>query len=251
MVHIKLSNVSLTYPVYGTSARSFKRSLISRAVGAGINQESRIININALKNIDLDLREGDRLGIVGHNGSGKTSLLKVLARIYQPTSGIIESSGSIQSFFDIMLGMDPDLSGYENIHLRSTILGYSRRDSEKIIPRVEEFAELGDYLKMPIKTYSAGMLLRLAFGITTSIRTQILLIDEVVNAGDSRFIEKAQERIKELIQNSAIMVISTHDHSLIQQWCNKVLWLQQGSMKAFGQMEEVFEQMSNEKRNLS
>lgn len=239
MVYIKLSKVSLTYPIYGTSARSFKRSLMSRTVGAGINQDSRIIQVDALKNIDLELNDGDRLGIIGHNGSGKTSLLKVLAHIYEPTSGHIQSSGTIQSLFDIMLGMDPDLSGYENISLRGIILGYGRKEIEKLVPKIEEFAELGDYLKMPIKSYSAGMLLRLAFGITTSIQTEILLIDEIVNAGDARFIEKAKNRIGQLISQSAIMVVSTHDHSIIREWCNKVLWLDQGTIKAFGSVNEV------------
>jgi ABC-type polysaccharide/polyol phosphate transport system ATPase subunit len=241
MVHIKLDNVCLTYPVYGTKARLLKTTLMRRAVGAGINQDSKIIQVDALQNIDLELKENDRLGIIGHNGCGKTSLLKVLAQIYEPTSGKIQISGSVQGVFDIMLGMDSELSGYENIYLRGIILGYSRKEIEKMIPGIEAFAELGDFLKIPVKSYSAGMLLRLAFGIITGIQTEILLIDEIVNAGDARFIERAKDRIKLLINNSAIMVITTHDHSIIKQWCNKALLLEGGRIKSFGSVEEVLD----------
>lgn len=248
MVHIKLSKVNLTYPLYGTSARSFKTSLIRRTVGAGFNQDSRIIQVNALRDIDLELSDQDRLGIIGHNGSGKTSLLKVIAHIYEPTSGKIELSGSIQSLFDIMLGMDSELSGYENIFLRGIILGYTRKQIDKMIPEIEEFAELGDYLKMPVKSYSAGMMIRLAFGIVTSVQSDILLIDEIVNAGDSKFMAKARERIQRLVNQSAIMVMTTHDHSIVRQWCNKVLWLENGHMKMLGAVDEVLEKFLNYNR---
>lgn len=242
MAIIELKDVSLIYPVYGVNARSMKKSLINMAVGGRLSQDNGTVEVEALKGIDLTLKSGDRLGIIGHNGAGKTSLLKVLAQIYEPTSGTVAVSGKTSCLFDIMMGMDQELTGYENIMLRGLIMGLSKKEIKDIIPDVEEFAELGEFIKMPIKTYSSGMMIRLAFGIVTSISCDILLIDEVVNVGDKSFMEKAKKRMAELIHGSDIMVLSTHDHRTIREFCNKALWLEKGRIKGFGELDEVFEQ---------
>lgn len=241
MASIVLNNVSLVYPIYGVNARSLKKSLINMAVGGRLNQEKGSVEVEALHDISFELKRGDRLGIIGHNGAGKTSLLKVLAQIYEPTQGTVKVSGKTSCLFDIMMGLDQELTGYENIMLRGLILGLSKKEIKRIVPDIEEFAELGEFMKMPIKTYSSGMMIRLAFGIVTSISCDILLVDEVVNVGDARFMEKAKKRMTSLIHRSDIMVLSTHDHRTIKEFCNKALWLEKGHVKCFGEIDEVFE----------
>ncbi len=239
MAFIQLENVSLEDPIYGTSSRSLKNTVIHLATGGKLNNEEKIVRVEALKNIHLKLEVGDRLGLIGHNGAGKTTLLKVLAQIYEPTKGSVKISGKTNCLFDIMVGMDTSLSGYDNIFLRGLILGYSKDEIKKAIPLVEEFAELGAYIRMPLKSYSSGMLLRLAFGIITSIGSEILLIDEIVNVGDARFLEKAKARMTSLIHQSDIMVLSTHDNNTIKEFCNKAIWLEKGEIKFSGTVDEV------------
>jgi ABC-type polysaccharide/polyol phosphate transport system ATPase subunit len=239
MANIELENLSLVYPIYGVNARSLKNSLIRMAVGGSLNKQGGCVKVEALKNINLHLQSGDRVGLIGHNGAGKTSLLKVLAQIYEPTQGVIKISGQTSCLFDIMMGMDQELTGYENIILRGLILGLSKQEIKKTIPDIEEFAGLGDFMKMPIRTYSSGMMVRLAFGIVTSISSDILLIDEVVNVGDASFMEKAKARMASLIHRSDIMVLSTHDHQMVREFCNKVICLEQGHVSFFGNINEV------------
>lgn len=241
MAKIELENVFLEYPVYGTHSRSLKTSMLNFATGGRLNRNERTVKVEALKNIKLKLQDGDRLGLIGHNGAGKTSFLKLLAEIYEPTKGKVNISGRTNCLFDIMVGLDPGLTGYENIFVRGLIMGCSRQEIEKAIPQIEEFSELGAFLKMPLKTFSAGMVLRLAFGIVTSIHSEILLVDEVVNVGDARFMSKAKERMRSLIHQSDILVLSTHDHLLMKEFCNKALILSQGEIKHFGPVDEVLE----------
>lgn len=239
MACIELKDVSLIYPVYGVKARSLKTSLLHLAVGGRLNKEGGSVNVEALKNINLKLESGDRVGLIGHNGAGKTTLLKTLAQIYEPSQGTVTVSGQTSCLFDIMMGMDQELTGYENIVLRGLILGLSKKEIKEIVPDIEEFAELGDFMNMPIKTYSSGMMVRLAFGIVTSISSDILLVDEVVNVGDASFVEKARQRMMSLIHKSDIMVLSTHDHLVIREFCNKVICLEKGRVTFFGDIDEV------------
>ena len=243
MAKIELNDVSLMYPVYGTNSRSLKVSMIQAATGGKcVNQKSKV-EVQALDHINLTLTNGDKLGLIGHNGAGKTTLLKVLARIYEPTSGTVSTSGKLNSLFDVMVGMDHGLTGYENIFLRGLIMGLSKKEIQKAISQIEEFAEIGEFIHLPLTSYSAGMLVRLGFAIITNISSEILLIDEVLSVGDSRFIHKAKQRITSLIDQSHIMVLSTHDHEVIQSFCNKVLWLERGKVKMFGPTKEVFEEL--------
>lgn len=209
------------------------------ATGGKLGKESGSISVEALKDVSFHLDKGDRLGLIGHNGAGKSSLLKVLADIYEPTSGKVKMKGRINCLFDIMMGMEPEMNGYENIRLRGIILGLSNQEIQKITPEIEAFAGLGDFMKMPIKTYSSGMKLRLAYGIITSVPSEILLIDEIVNVGDAGFVEKAKARMKNFVHQSDIMILSTHDKNMVREFCNKALWLEQGKIKAFGKVEEV------------
>ena len=206
MTNIKLENVSLSYPIYGANSRSFKTTLLNIATGGRLDLGGSNIVVEALKDISLQLQKGDRLGLLGHNGAGKSTLLKVLAQIYEPTKGSVAVQGQVNCLFDIMMGMDHELNGYENIILRGVILGLSKQETRKIIPQVEEFGELGDFMKMPIKTYSSGMKLRLAYGIITSIHSQILLIDEIVNVGDASFMQKAKARMEGMVEDRKSVV---------------------------------------------
>ena len=239
MACVEVENVSLVYPIYGSNARSFKATLISKATGGRLGQNSGNVVVEALKDVSFKLEKGDRLGLIGHNGAGKSTLLKVLAHIYEPTKGIVNVKGRVNCLFDIMMGMDQELNGYENILLRGLILGLSKAEIRKMTPLVEEFSELGDFMKMPIKSYSSGMKVRLAFGIITNVFSEVLLIDEIVNVGDAKFIEKAKAQMMSLIHQSEFMVLSSHDTHVIKELCNKALCLEKGVVKFFGTVEEA------------
>ena len=236
---IILDNVSLTYPVYGSNGRSFKRSLINITTGGRLNKEANHVVVEALRHVSFTLQSGDRVGLLGHNGAGKTTLLRVLAQIYEPTHGKMITQGRISSLFDIELGMDPESTGYENIITRGLLLGLSKQKMRELTPEIEQFTEMGDFLAMPIKTYSAGMKVRLAFGIVTAAAPDILLMDEIIGAGDSRFMEKAQDRLEAFIHRSEILVMASHSNKAIRKFCNKLLWLEHGEVKAFGATEDI------------
>jgi ABC-type polysaccharide/polyol phosphate transport system ATPase subunit len=246
MACVEVKNVSLIYPIYGASARSFKSTLFNIATGGRLARDRGGITVKALTGVSFKLEKGDRLAVLGHNGAGKSTLLKVLANIYEPSEGIVNVQGRVSCLFDIMMGMDEELNGYENIALRGVVLGLSRREVQKIVPQVEAFAELGEYMHVPIKSYSSGMKVRLAFGIITHVFSEILLIDEIVNVGDARFLAKAKTQMLNLIHASDFMVLSTHDVNIVRELCNKALWLDKGSLKCFGEAEKVLETYQRE-----
>ncbi|MBA2648874.1 MAG: ABC transporter ATP-binding protein [Legionella sp.] len=242
MSYIICKNVSLAYPIYDVDARSLKRGLVNIATGGRFSTEARgNIQVNALHDINFHLKKGDRLGLIGHNGAGKSTLLRVLSGVYEPIKGQVLVKGNISSLINVNVGMQPTLTGYENIRLRSLILGLSNEQIAYIIKDIEEFTELGNFLSMPVKTYSSGMTLRLAFGLSTAIIPDILLVDEVIGTGDAGFIQKAKNRMLSFINQSNIMVISSHDNAIIKQFCTKVLWLEHGHVKMFGALDDVME----------
>lgn len=239
MALIELKNLTLSYPIYGKDAQNFKSSILNFATGGALKKDHKTVYVEALKDITFSLNKGDRLGLIGHNGAGKSSLLKVLAKIYTPSSGDIHIHGNSNCLFDLMMGMDPELTGYENIFLRGRLAGLSKKKILTIIDQVVSFAEIGDFLKMPLKTYSAGMQIRLAFGIISNISSEILLIDEIINVGDAQFMQKAHAKLEELIDASEILVLSSHEISILKKFCNKVLWLNHGKMVLFGAIDDV------------
>jgi lipopolysaccharide transport system ATP-binding protein len=200
------------------------------------------ISIEALKNLDLEISAGDRLGIMGHNGSGKSTLLRLLSGIYEPSSGKIERSGSIASLVDISLGINAESTGRENIFLRGKLMGLSKKEIDEKIDEIIEFSELGDYINLPVRIYSSGMLLRLAFSVSTSITADILIMDEWLSVGDGAFAERASNRLRELVDSSEILVIASHTRSLIEETCNKVVWLEHGVIKKVGPVDEIVPQ---------
>lgn len=240
---IVLRDVGVEFPVYHPVARSLKRTALRTAVGGliGTSIETGRTVIRALNDISLELAAGDRLALLGHNGAGKTTLLRVLGGIYHPSAGSIEAIGHRVPLFDIGLGLDDEATGYENIVLRGLVMGATREDIEARVSEIAQFTGLGDFLDMPVRTYSSGMVLRLLFSIATSIRADILLMDEWMSAGDKDFIEKANQRLLQLIDLSHILVLASHDLKLLGRLCTKAAWLEGGRIKMMGGIDEVSE----------
>lgn len=240
MAHIILQDVTLDFPIYGASSKSLKNSLIRLSTGGMINKskDDHIITVKALDNINLSLVKGDRVGLVGHNGAGKSTLLRVLAGIYEPNIGRIEIAGKVTALLDVMLGLDPESTGYENIITRGVLNHLTLDEIKEKQEEIARFTELGGYLSIPVRTYSSGMMLRLAFAIATCISPQILILDEVVSVGDASFIEKARARITGMIDSADIVVIASHDDEIIRSLCNKVIYMSAGKIEFFGAVEE-------------
>lgn len=228
MASISLKNVSLGFPIYGASATSFKKTLASSMTGGLVGKETGVTVVQALSDINLELRAGDRLGILGHNGAGKSTLLRLLAGVYDPTSGEYQRSGTVASLIDPSMGIEKDATGVENIMLRGLTMGLNRKQIEAITPEVCEFSGLGDYVHMPVRTYSTGMVMRLAFAICTSVPADILLMDEWLSVGDAEFSAKAEARMRDIVAKSGILVLASHSPDLLERECNKVIRLQHG-----------------------
>jgi lipopolysaccharide transport system ATP-binding protein len=243
MANISLHQASVVLPIFNSSSRSITNTLVSAATGGALTaQKGGHISIEALRNIDLEIVSGDRLGVIGHNGSGKSTLLRLLSGIYEPSSGMITRSGSISSLVDISLGINPESTGRENIFLRGKLMGLSKKEIDEKIDEIIEFSELGDYINLPVRIYSSGMLLRLAFSVSTSITADILIMDEWLSVGDGAFAERASNRLRELVDSSEILVIASHTRSLLEETCNKVVWLEHGVIKKVGPVAEIVPQ---------
>jgi ABC-type polysaccharide/polyol phosphate transport system ATPase subunit len=238
MAAIRLTNVSVRYPVFTPRTRALKSVLLSR-LGGTMRLHDNTVVVEALRALDLELSDGDRLAIVGHNGAGKTTLLRVIAGVYEPQQGTVEVEGQVSSFVDITLGMDPEATGWDNIVLRGVFMGLTFAQARALAPSIAEFSELGQHLDMPVRTYSTGMYMRLAFAITTSVQPEIIVMDEMIGAGDARFLDKAKERLDALLGRTSIVVLASHSEAIVSRFCNKALWLEKGEPRAFGSVEEV------------
>jgi ABC-type polysaccharide/polyol phosphate transport system ATPase subunit len=231
MAEIIFNDVTLRYPIYSANAMSLRSQLVKIATGGTIDQAGNKTVITALKNVSFKLTKGDSVGIIGHNGAGKSTLLRTIAGIYQPQSGTITRTGKIATVFEIGAGLEPELSGYDNIINLGMIMGLTYKEAQAITPAIEAFTELGDFLKLPVRTYSSGMTMRLMFAVATSITPEILLIDEMFATGDEGFKEKCLSRIKELIATAHIFVFASHDQQLIETYCNRIFRLEHGTLE--------------------
>jgi lipopolysaccharide transport system ATP-binding protein len=236
---IVIEDVSVSFPLYHTSARSLKKTVLAAASGRLGQDKQRRVVVQALRDISFRLRGGDRLGLIGANGAGKTTLLRTLAGIYEPVTGRVQVSGSLGALLDISLGMNAELTGRENILLRGLYNGFSRTAVARLEHDVAEFADLGDFLDLPVRIYSAGMMVRLGFGLATAIRPEILLMDEWIMAGDADFLERARRRLTAMVESADILVLSSHDVTVVQTWCSRVLWLDQGRVRMDGRPDDV------------
>lgn len=230
MALIVVENVSVEYPIVGADAASLKKTLTSAATGGRFGRDTGVTVIEALRDVSFELRDGDRLGIMGHNGAGKSTLLQTLAGVYPPTRGRYLREGTLASLVNPMLGIEHEATGYENIMIRGLVLGMRRHTIRHLTPDIAEFSGLGDYLHMPVHTYSTGMMMRLAFAVTTSVRSDILLMDEWLSVGDADFRERAEARIRDLVASSGILVIASHSADLIARECNRMIELSHGEV---------------------
>ncbi|SHO66931.1 lipopolysaccharide transport system ATP-binding protein [Pseudoxanthobacter soli DSM 19599] len=246
MPSIDLVDASVEIPIYNARGRSLKSSLL-RTVGGAVANDDSIVRVMALRNIDLSLRTGDRLAIVGHNGAGKSTLLRVLSGAYEPSSGTAEINGKVASLLDITMGMDPELTGSENVVLRGAFVGLSFAEARRRIPEIAAFSELGDYLDLPMRTYSTGMVLRLAFAISTISRPDILLLDELISVGDAGFASKARGRLEEMMEGAGILVLASHAEKELKQYCNRAILLREGRIHHAGSVEDVLDVYNTER----
>jgi ABC-type polysaccharide/polyol phosphate transport system ATPase subunit len=242
MAAIVVEDIHVEFPIYG-SARSLRQTLFARATGGLVQRDAggwqRRVVVKALGGVSFSLRTGDRLGLVGGNGAGKSTLLKVLAGVYRPAAGEVRVSGQITSCFDLLPGLDPEDTGYENIVTGSLLLGVPRTAIEATIADIEEFSELGEYLNLPVRTYSAGMMARLGFALATAVEPGILLVDEGIGAGDARFARRASERLEAFVKRSNILVLASHSEPLLRDWCNMAALLDAGRLVQIGSIDEV------------
>ena len=238
MMKILLENVNLDFPLYQGVSRSF-RIVVYQAVGGNLETHNKACVVSALKNVSFELNDGDRLGLVGHNGAGKTTLLHVISGVYPPTEGRMEIHGSISTLTDLSMGMNPELSGSRNIINRLVMMGHTFRQAKELSKEIENFSELGTFLDLPIRTYSSGMYLRLAFAVATCIAPEILLLDEMIGAGDAGFLEKVKRRTDEFLSRTKIMVIASHNPEILREYCNKGLLLNHGVVERFGEIDAV------------
>ncbi|RSN40591.1 ABC transporter ATP-binding protein [Amycolatopsis sp. WAC 04197] len=238
MVSIEVQDAFVDFPIFDAKTRSLKKRVLGK-VGGKIGTGAKVPIIEALRDISLSLGEGDRVGLVGHNGAGKSTLLRLLSGIYEPTRGSARVVGRIAPVFDLGVGLDPEVSGHENILIRGLFLGMSRKKMEKRVDDIAEFTELGDYLHLPLRTYSAGMRVRLALGVVTTIDPEILILDEGLGAIDAAFLTKARERLVDLARRSGVLVFASHSDELLRALCTTALWMEEGRIRARGSLDEI------------
>ncbi|BAU94578.1 O-antigen export system ATP-binding protein [Corynebacterium suranareeae] len=241
MVSIDTYNACVDFPIFDAKSRSMKKAFLGAAGGAIGRNQDNVVVVEALKDINLHLREGDRVGLVGHNGAGKSTLLRLLSGIYEPTRGSADIRGRVAPVFDLGVGMDPEISGYENIIIRGLFLGQTRKQMKAKMEEIADFTELGEYLSMPLRTYSTGMRIRLALGVVTSIEPEILLLDEGIGAVDAAFMAKARNRLQALVERSGILVFASHSNDFLAQLCNTALWVDHGQIRDAGLVPDIVE----------
>ena len=240
MTYIKFNNVSIDIPVFNANSRSLKNKIIRVAsIGKLGNDTSGHIIVKALKNLNFELKNGDKLGIIGPNGAGKSTLLRALSGVYTPTKGKAIIKGNVSSLIDISLGIDPEATGRENIFLRGALIGIMKEKMKEIIDEIIEFSDLNEFIDMPVRTYSSGMHLRLAFSVSTVIKPEILIMDEWLSVGDENFKNKADARLAKLVDSTEILVVASHSYELIKKNCNRVIWLENGEIKMDGNPNDI------------
>lgn len=240
MAKITFENLDISIPIFNANGRSLTSRILQVATGGKLDSDpDGHVYVRALQGISFQFNDGDRVGLVGHNGAGKSTMLRALGRVYAPTKGSVEIQGEIGSLIDINLGINTEATGRENVFLRGILLGLTKQQVQEKYAEIVEFAELGDFIEMPVRTYSSGMQLRLAFAVSTILRPEILLMDEWLSVGDEGFKQKAEERLSAMVSATKILVIASHSKELIKKTCNRVIWLEHGQIKMDGSVDEV------------
>ncbi len=240
MAEITLESVCLDFPVYQGGAKSFRNIALKASTGGIIkHSESNVVTVSALQDINFSLKPADCVAIIGPNGAGKSTLLRVMAGLYRPTSGRVVLQGKIATLFDLSIGLEMDATGMDNIKFAGYSRGLSKEQIGVVREEIAEFSELGEFLDLPLRTYSTGMLTRLIFGIATAATGDVILIDEIFGAGDSAFIKKAEARMEKFMGGSKIIAFATHSNSLARKFCNKAAYLSGGKLIEFGDFDTV------------
>ena len=240
MARILFENVQVEFPIFNANGRSLTSRLLEVATGGRLDKDptGRVL-VRALQGIDFEIVEGERVGLLGHNGAGKSTMLRVLSRVYTPQAGTATIEGRVTSLIDLSLGINPEASGRENVYVRGALLGLTKSEIAEKFDEIVEFSELGNFIEMPVITYSSGMHLRLAFAVSTVLKPEILLMDEWLSVGDESFRNKAEERLTSLVDSAKILVIASHSRKLIEQTCTRAIWLEHGQVKMDGPAMEV------------
>lgn len=240
MAKIHFENVQVEFPIFNANGRSLTSRLLEVATGGRLDKDptGRVL-VRALQGIDFEIFEGERVGLLGHNGAGKSTMLRVLSRVYKPQAGTATIEGRVTSLIDLSLGINPEASGRENVYVRGALLGLTKSEIAEKFDEIVEFSELGNFIEMPVRTYSSGMHLRLAFAVSTVLKPEILLMDEWLSVGDESFRNKAEERLTSLVDSAKILVIASHSRKLIEQTCIRAIWLEHGQVKMDGPAMEV------------
>lgn len=243
MATINFDSVHVDFPIFNANGRSLTSRLLEVATGGKLDKDPQgHVIVRALNGLNFKIDTGERVGLLGHNGAGKSTLLRVLSGVYSPQVGRAEILGKVSSLIDLSLGINPEASGRENIYIRGALLGMKRAEIARHFDEIVEFSELGDFIEMPVRTYSSGMHLRLAFAVSTVIQPEILLMDEWLSVGDESFQNKAEQRLGSLVESSKILVIASHSRELIENLCTRVIWLEHGQIKADGAPTPILDQ---------
>ncbi len=249
MKHIvHFQEVSIDLPIYGRHHQLMKTTVFQWATGGMLKRTSRRrVVVKALDNVTLTLNKGARVGLIGHNGAGKTTFLRALSGVYEPSQGTITAQGKVVALFDVLFGVHEELTGRENLLLRGSLEGLARKEVRAIEEKVVEWAQLGDYFHMPLRSYSNGMKLRLGFALATAVaRPDIFLFDEIVGIGDREFQREAQKHLRAIIDQAHLVVLASHDLSIIREMCDQVVWLRRGKVAFFGSVSEGLERYQQE-----
>lgn len=240
MAFIKFNDVSIEIPIFNATGRSLTSSLLKAATGGKLDADPNgRVQVKAINGATFVFNEGDKVALLGNNGAGKSTLLRALGRVYSPTKGDAEIFGHVGTLIDIGLGINPEATGRENVFIRGRLLGLTKQEISSKYAEIVEFAELGDFMEMPVRTFSSGMHLRLAFAVSTIVRPEILLMDEWLSVGDADFQQKAEERLRDLVSGTKILAIATHSRELVESVCNRAIWLEHGQIKMDGPVSEV------------
>lgn len=240
MTSIHLQNVTVDFPLYQGGSRSLKKAILASSTKGNIAKDAfDRVTVRALSNLDLSIERGDRVALLGANGAGKTTLLRVLAGIFEPSQGHVMIDGRVSALLDVSLGLNPDATGRENILLRGMYMGMHPREMRHRAEEIIEFTELEEYIDMPIRTYSSGMMVRLAFAISTCTPPEILVMDEWLSAGDAHFLDKAKKRMADFVNRSSILVLASHAMDLLREWCNRGIYLEHGHIAVAGPINDV------------
>lgn len=250
MAHLRFTDVHVRYPVYGTGRQ---RSILGLAAhkasfGKVARDVGEITVVDALNGVSINLQEGDRLALIGRNGSGKTTLLKVCAGLILPDAGSVDISGSRASILHPLAALDRESTGLENIHRVARLMGVRRQERDDLAEEIAEFTELGEFLTLPVRTYSAGMTIRLAFALVTSFKREVVAIDEVIGAGDALFVEKAAKRVSEMFERAKVLILATHAGHIASKLCNKAAWLDAGRVVMTGEPAAVWDAYLNQRK---